>query len=283
MTILTVDDERLALDRLLTILKTLEPNSDVHDFTNPSNALSFLAQTPCDIAFLDIEMFGITGIELALRCKKLCPKINIIFVTGYSQYALDAINMHASGYILKPANEENVRRELVSLRNPVSAAEQKEYAHKQDSEESDSENKPSIRIQTFGTFEVFCEEKPLAISSAKAKELLAFLVDRRGAGATVRDIAAALWEDKEYTRSVKNQIQHLILYLLDVLKDNKIEKLIVRSWNSIAVDRTLFSCDYYDFLSGDVRAINAFQGEYMSNYSWAEFTTGFLEDSKHKV
>lgn len=71
-----------------------------------SEALTCMQENPCDIAFLDIRMRSMTGLELARKLKDIHPKINIIFVTGYDEYAGEAMRLHASGYIEKPVTEE---------------------------------------------------------------------------------------------------------------------------------------------------------------------------------
>lgn len=259
MDIIAVDDERLPLEGLVQTINKVCNGNKVTGFNNPFEALEHIKNHKTDVAFLDIEMFGMNGIELAKKCKENNPNLNIIFVTGYSEYAIDAFNVRASGYLLKPATEEAVKNELENLRIPYKC-------------------KKRIYIQTFGNFELFVDNKPVLFSRGQAKELLAFLVDRKGSGASTSEIASVLWEDKEYTRSIKNQIQHIIAYLMQTLKEVNAQDIIIRSWNNIAVDKNKFDCDYYDFLNGNTKAINAFTGEYMNNYTWAEFTTGYLEN-----
>lgn len=65
------------------------------------------------MAFLDIDMRGTNGMELAKRLKENQPKINIIFVTGYSEYMGDAFSIHASGYVLKPPTKEKIELEII--------------------------------------------------------------------------------------------------------------------------------------------------------------------------
>ena len=144
-----------------------------------------------------------------------------------------------------------------------------------------SQKKPEITVNTFGNFEVFVNNRPIKFSRSKSKELLAFLIDRQGAGITNAEIASILYEDKGYNRSVKNQVQTVISGLLTDLRNEGIEDMIIRQWNHIAVDTSRFQCDYYDFLNKKKSAVNKFAGEYMSNYSWAEWTTGYLIDN-HK-
>ena len=99
MKILLVDDEELQLIRLTDAVKKVLPEgSDFLCYTNPVLAWEENQNTPIDIAFLDIEMPKINGIQLAKKLKSVSPQVNIIFVTAYDNYALDAYRMHASGY-----------------------------------------------------------------------------------------------------------------------------------------------------------------------------------------
>lgn len=142
--------------------------------------------------------------------------------------------------------------------------------------------KKGIYMQTFGNFEMFIDGEPVRFSRSKAKELIAFLVDRKGAGVSSAEIAAVLWEDKVYTRSLKNQVQTIVGSMMEALKSYGVDDIIIKRWNSLSIDTTKITCDYYKFLERDAAYINRFAGEYMSNYSWSEFTTGYLTESVYK-
>ena len=109
MEILVVDDEQLALDNVLLAIKKLNLSVNAVGFKKASQALEYAYSHKIDIAFLDIEMRSVSGIELARDLKKLHPNINLIFTTGYSEYTADAMDMHASGYILKPITAEKIK------------------------------------------------------------------------------------------------------------------------------------------------------------------------------
>ncbi len=265
MNIIVVDDEKLALESTVEAIINAQPDAKIFDFRKTAEALEFLKNSLCEIAFLDIEMRGMTGIELAKKFKDINPKINIIFVTGYSDYMKEAFEMHASGYILKPPTKEMIEKEIKNLRNPILY------------------KKAHVRIQTFGNFEIFVDGVPITFRRAKSKELLAFLVDRKGAGSTSAELAGILWEDKEYNRSLKNQIQTIISDMMKKLKSVNAENIIIKKWNDISIDMDKVDCDYYNFLKGDISAINSYTGEYMANYSWAEFTTGFLSEKIRNI
>ena len=118
-TILVVDDENIILRGNIHVLTETVPKAHIYGFMNGDEAVEFAASTPVDIAFIDIELKGENGIELAEKLAQIRARTNIIFTTGYSQYTHDAWNVHASGYLLKPLNPDNVKQELSCLRYPV--------------------------------------------------------------------------------------------------------------------------------------------------------------------
>ncbi len=258
MHIIAVDDERPALWLLEQAIVSVAPTASVACFESAADALVHARITPPDVAFLDIEMDTLNGILLAKAIKNLNNRANIIFVTGFSGYMGSAFDLYASGYVLKPINRERVARELDNLRMPVK---------RQDI---------GLRFQCFGSFEVFMNGKPVAFRRPKAKEILAYLVDRRGAGVSKKELAAVLWEDGPYTHSVQSHLYVLLTEMIRTLADAGAGNIIVKRRGMYAVDATKASCDYYSYEDGDIAAINGYRGEYMTNYSWAEFTAGSL-------
>ena len=104
MKILCVDDEPLALEMLTEAIEEAQPDADIKPFNKQSELLEEARQNGCDIAFLDIHMRGMNGVELAKKLKEINPKMNIIFVTGYDEYTGDAMRLRASGYVMKPVD-----------------------------------------------------------------------------------------------------------------------------------------------------------------------------------
>ncbi len=262
MRIIAVDDEKLALLSITRAIEEAVPDAELQTFRDPQEALGYAKLSQVDVAFLDVEMRGMTGIALAKELKEIYPKINIIFVTGFSEYALDAVKMHASGYLEKPVTREEIINELNNLRNPINVNE---------------EPQSHIRVQTFGNFDIFVDNMPVSFGRSKGKEILAYLIDKRGSNVSRPELASILWEDQEYDRSLQKQLQIYISDMVKSLRNAGIEEVIIRSSGLMCVDPSKFQCDYYSFIKGESWAVNAYQGEYMSNYSWAEFTTGYLE------
>lgn len=252
MLFLAVDDENLQLNKLVDALKAADPRCEVLSFNNPLVALEAVKQVKIDVAFLDIEMGGMNGVELGKRLKQLNPNINIIFVTGYDQYAIDAYSMHASGYLTKPVSVERIKAELSNLRYPMPGG-------------NDANR---LKAQCFGQFEVFYNNKPIKFNRSKTKEMLAYLIDKRGAMVSVKELSQALFgEDKG------SYIRNLVADLTQALKDLNIEDVFVKRFNSYGIDSSLISCDYYDYLKGEPYAVKAYRGSYMEQYSWKKSAT----------
>lgn len=269
-----VDDEKLALRHLTHILKEIFPNDVVEEFTDQMEALQYTKdliekKEEPEFVFLDIEMYGMSGIELAKRFKDICPNVKILFVTGHDQYALEAFRVHARGYVLKPVTKEMLEEEIRQI----------EGFNKENIIVDTASESAKVRVRTFGNFDVFLHDKPVQFSRSKAKELFAFLVDKKGTGVNTSEISSVLWEDKIYDRNLRSQTQTVISQMMRNLKEQHVEDCVIKKWNYLAIDPERIVCDYYDFLKGDVTAINSYTGEYMSNYSWAEFTTAFLDEA----
>lgn len=264
MNLLAIDDEQNALDILMRAIAKAAPESDLRGYTMATQALEQIAQSAFmpDVAFLDIEMPGMTGLELAMKLKALHPKINIIYVTGFSAYALQAHATHPSGYIMKPVTEQKIKQELDNLRNPL----------------DDGAPTDGLRIKCFGNFEVLSKGEPVRFRYSKAKELFAYLIDRRGSSATTGELLAALWEDKPDSLSLRTQVRNLLSDLSRVLREHGAKDILVKNRNSFAVRVDQVRCDYYELLANVPSAINAYAGEYMSQYSWAEMTLAHLEN-----
>ena len=265
MYILAVDDERLALDNLAMELNIVFPTAYIRCESKPQDALEWAEslknkEEELRYAFLDIEMGTLSGLELARMLKQIFPNVIISFCTAYSQYALEAYGLYAKGYLLKPVSAKRIEEMLDEM-----VTVWRTEADKAD---------PTIKVQTFGNFEVFVDDKILKFEREKAKELFAYLVDRHGSTVTTKEIALILYEDLEYDAKTKNVVTKIVSTLRNSLKKAGIEDILVKTWNHLAIDISKIKCDAYDFESGDVAAVNSFRGEYMKDYSWAEFTTG---------
>ena len=254
MMIFAVDDEPNALEILCRAITEAAPEAEIRFFDRASEALAAAENGVIpDVLFADGDMPGMGGVELAKRLKLRCPNLNVVFATGYDDYMRDALSLHASGYLKKPILAEDIRNELENLRHPVAQPGKR------------------VRFQTFGNFEVFIDGKPVVFAREKTKEYLAYLVDR-GTVCTSEQIAAAVWEDtvsSSYLRKLRKD-------LFDTFRAAGCDEILIRRWNQHGIHTEMVECDYYDWKRGLPGAINAYHGQYMAQYSWAELTHGAL-------
>lgn len=260
MKIMLVDDERSALRDLERIVRHAEPQAEIVTAGSSAEALEICRQGDVHIAFLDIQLPEMDGLSLAKELVAMVPEINIIMVTGYSEYALDAFKVYASDFIVKPATLLDVRNALAHLRNPF---------NKEDK---------GLRIQCFGDFEVFYDGQKVRFGRSKAKELLAYLIDRKGAASNTNRICAALWETDNGART-KNHFRQIVSELRRILNHYDASDILIHSRDSFAIDTTKVNCDYYRFLDSDPIAAASYRGEYMSQYDWAEYTAASLHQT----
>ena len=146
MTILAIDDEPVMLVHLETELRKVFPKADIVTFDECDEVLAFL-ETPqsrsLHYAFMDIKLRGMLGIELAKRIKDQCPQTRILFCTSYSYYALEAYQLHALGYLMKPVDADKLREAVSQIEAQLGTFP-----------EDGTEIPGKLVVHTFGNFEV---------------------------------------------------------------------------------------------------------------------------------
>ena len=227
-----------------------------------------LSETLIDVAFLDIEMRGMSGLTMAKHLKQLRQETNIVLVTAYAEYALEAWKLYVSGYLLKPASAADVSKALSHLRIPLPQAEPQPKL---------------LRVQCFGSFEVFCGSERVHFERSRAKELLAYLVSRRGASVSTGEICSVLWEDDNDLSRKKSLIRTCLVCLRKALRQFGLEEAVQHTRDAYSVNTALLDCDYYRFLELDPVALNSYQSEFMRQYSWAEPLIFPLEQLREKA
>lgn len=249
MKVLLVDDENLQLTRLENVCKKVLTDAEIFSFSNPTKAFEKAQTEKIDLAFLDIEMPVINGIQLAKKLKKINPLVKLIFVTAYNQYALDAYKVHASGYVMKPVNEAKIKEEIDELTQVIELKSTK-----------------LLQIKCFGNFEVFAKGEPIRFSYKKSKEAFAYLVDREGSAINVNELNAVLWEEDH-----PSYLRNLIADIQNTLKSVGAEEVFVKRHNECYIDVNKVDCDAYEYKKGNPDAIRMYRGEYMIQYSWPFF------------
>lgn len=121
--VILVDNEKIILTGGMPVIEEVMPKAVITGFTKPSEAIEYAKNNRVSVAFLDIEMGKMSGIELCGELLKINPRTNVIFLTAYIDYAFDAWSTGASGFMLKPITPDEVREKLSMLRYPLPGGE----------------------------------------------------------------------------------------------------------------------------------------------------------------
>ena len=174
MNIIYVDDEMPALENFRLTTEGLKEIESLKLFSTGDEALDWAAHNRVDVAFLDMEMPGIHGLDLAKKLKQEDVNIKIVFVTAHSGFAFDAFRVDAIGYLLKPYSRDEVQNELnkASRKRPVP--------------------KKRVEIKTIPSLNIYVDGVHFHIRNNKSKELLALLIDRAGDPITSGEVISCL-------------------------------------------------------------------------------------------
>lgn len=252
MKTILVDD--MMLDMQLFELKCADmPDFEiVGKFTDPMQALAYARDNRVDFALLDIDMPGMTGLDLAKALRKLRPDVIVVFVTAHPKFAVEALRMKADYMVFKPFDRDDIADVL------------------QRAQLLQSRQKKRVQLHTFGPFEMLVDGQPVRFRSAKAKELMALCVFREGNSVSIYDIIEALWENESPVHAENTGYRRTIKELTDTLRHFGVSDIFVRERGSCRVRPEAVDCDYFDFLAGKQETYYLFQGEFMSQYAWAE-------------
>ena len=264
MRVMIVDDENSALRQFLIATEGLLTVEAAAAFSYPREALEFMKENTVEAAFLDIEMPEMNGLVLAKKLREIRPDLVLIFVTGYEKYAFDAVKIKADYYMTKPYDKKDIEEALERARLLT------------------GRQRKRVFFRTFGRFDMFVDRQVVYFANAKAKELLALCVDRRGGNVTIEEAVDKLWEDRSYDSRVKNLYRKAVMCLRQLLLEHGVEDIFESNRGSCHVDLLKVDCDYYELLKGNPEAVRIWEisGNYLQEYSWAEETAARLEMMK---
>jgi len=271
MNYLIVDDEEIILEGMADTLKNVQKDAVIYTASDPMEAIEQMGKHKIDVVFSDVDMPGMNGLKLANQLNVINPDADIVFATGYAHYSLDAWKTVAKAFILKPVSEDDLRTVLDRI------MENRKKISSSSREEKTNQELP-LKAVCFGNFEIFYEDKPVHFARKKSKEMVAYLIDRKGATIHTGEIRSALWEEEADTEEKKGYIRVLANDIRKSFEDIGVSDFLKNDMDCYSVDISQLSCDYLKFLEGDEKAIRSFSDEYMSQYPWAEMTLSTLLD-----
>ena len=258
MKIILVDDELSALNTFLPNVID-DVNIECKMFMNaPREALEYVRINKVDVAFLDIRMPEIDGVELAQRMLYVNPKLKIVFISAYAKdekAITERMGGRVAAFCHKPYSAEKVTALLAEL--------------------SADTARPRLFLRTFDAFDLFLNGVAVDFSSRKAKELLALLTDARGSFVTMDTAIGNLWADKNAELG-KRLYRDAVCRLRLTLKEIGAEELVTFERGRAVINKKYASCDLWDFLDNG----GVFSGRYMPQYDWSIVTEAMLEQLK---
>jgi two-component SAPR family response regulator len=261
MNVLAVlEDEAVQLP-MTEMLCAMEPDANLLCFGSSLPALAAARQQEIDIAIIDAALPELSGIDFGRYLQELYPNVNLIYLSNDRELGFDALRQHASGILPKPIAQTQLRRELEELRYPQS-----------------EKNRKRLFAQTFGNFELFADGKPVAFKYSKTKEIVALLINNRGAQTTNGEIIASRWEDDGDPEKKGSYLSNLRQDLQNTFTKLKLSGVILKQRGSLAIATDRIECDLYDWLENKQASKYQYLGDYMNQYSWPEVMHAELDE-----
>lgn len=198
MNVILIDDEHLALSYLEKKLQAIESVQVLATFTRVTEAFLHIERLKPDVVFLDINMQEMNGLIVAEKLIEHMPQLNIVFVTAYDQYAVQAFELNAIDYLLKPVTLERLTRTIERI----------EHEEQPETEEPLNE---FTKIQCFRRLNVTLPDgHTVRWRTKKAKELFAFLLHHRDHAIHKDVIIDELWQDVDLQKA--NNLLYTTVY-----------------------------------------------------------------------
>ncbi len=234
------------------------------------DALYELDTRKIDAFVVGAQADGGEALSLARTVYERFPETPVLIVSDANADAkelLQAFAARARGFLVRP-DEKSIVNEFADL--------------KIGARETVNEPKTPVEVRTFGNFDVLKDHKPVRFTRAKAKEMLAYLIYRRGTGVSASELIVNLWEDKDVDRTTRSMFHNVLAELKKSLTDSGIGDVLLCERNCYRVVKERFACDYFDYLDGKEEAKDLFIGEFMYGYEWAEVVCGDLQAIREK-
>ena len=258
LVVLAKENERESVREMISALR---PEAELRLFDSGLTALADARKQEADIAVIDTELPELGGLDFGQYLQELYPDVNLIYLSSDKAAGYTALRQHASGILSKPVAEPELVRELEDLRHP-----------------SVMKNHKRLFAQTFGNFDLFVDGKPIAFKYNRTKELVAVLINNRGAQTSNGEIIANLWEDDGDPEKKASYLSNLRQDLQNTFTKLKLNGLILKQRGSLAIATDRIECDLYDWLEKKQESKYLYLGDYMNQYSWPEVMHAELDE-----
>lgn len=272
MNIVIIDDEKKAIDVLQIILKRIQtiPIDIKGSFTNVAEAYEGIENEQVDVVLLDIEMINTNGLNVAKQLLKKQPTIQIIFVTAHTHFAVEAFEVEATDYLLKPVDEKRLLKALTKVQNKLALLQKVASAL----------TEKQLYAYTFGSFQLLdANQQIIKWRTKKVRELFLYLWLQNQMPVSNVVLIETLWPDVEYEKGLAN-LYTTIYQLRKLFKDLGLENPVelVNNYYRLKISmesdyeelKTLLAYETYSELQIQ-QLLNVYKEDFLEKekYEWA--------------
>ncbi|SFB46503.1 pentatricopeptide repeat domain-containing protein (PPR motif) [Cohnella sp. OV330] len=286
ITALLADDEEHALSLLELLLHQTGEVKVIGRCGNGIDAIAQIARLKPDVAFLDIEMPGMNGLEVAERLGSTPSDTQVVFVTAYDRYAVSAFENDALDYLLKPLEVDRLNRTVGRVKRAV-ARRKSEALDPADAGKAAAEKPPAeLQVQLLGEIQVSVEGRGrLKWRTSKEKELFAYLAVHYGSRIHRDVLLDELWPDEHYQKA-KVYLHTCVSYLRRDFRQLGMEDAVIYEDEKYSLAPRLERSDYREFVDAAAgllqpggsnaeqleRTVNLYSGRLFrsEDYQWAD-------------
>lgn len=234
-------------------------------FMTIEKCIDFIGANQIDLLFIDIDMWPRNWKSVIADLRNTDKTVFIVAITSRSDIYEDCYKCNVLNVLKKPVKIAKIN-ELLDFLGGIRATDAND----------------TIEIKTFGSFAVIVNGKPMKFSRSKSKEILAYLIDKQGTTVTRKTLAAEVMNEDNYDERVINNLNTNIHWLKKDLKSVGILRILYNSNGVLAINPSEFTCDLYLAMSGDKEILKQYRGEYLYEYSWAEYKSSYLDRLKEE-
>lgn len=276
--VIIVDDEKISLELMERKLLEVGGVEIINTFSDAETVKNKLSELDFQVIFLDIEMTGLSGLELAELIQEWNNSIYIVFVTAYKEYAIQAFELHSIDYLLKPVSKKRLEKTVTRIQAAIETKKkdqilQKDIIH------------PTISVICFGEFVVYHQGEPINWKTAKVKELFAFFITHLNTYVNRDIIIHSLWPELDYNKA-KILLHTTVSHLRKTLDSLGYSQALTFTNQSYMLHMEHFYCDAIELETSITNLhnlhidkieamIHLYKGMYLeqNGYEWAEKKT----------
>ena len=262
MQIYVVDDNTVQAEELAYLVRAARPDDAVTVMGFPEDEAGWQAYP--DMLFINASGREKKAIDLAGAVREDSARTGVVVVSDDGSCAVDAFRIHAQGYLVRPVTEDMVGSEC-------------EYyldGHGLHGLPADDAGRHGME-RTFGDFEIFIDGRPAVFKRKKARELVAYLVDKDGSMVDDSDLLRDMWNKDD--KATKSYLRILKAEVIRVFTDAGYSDAIVKQRGLIGIRTDKVKCDLFDALKTAPPMLKEYRGEYMRQYGWAQRTRENLD------